>query len=75
MVKIYKALATPVTAPYFATLGLFRENKIQNISGVEPQQASTVQNGFKHKLHLEDEEWSKRYLTLDGRDDDFPIPA
>ena len=41
------------------TLHLFRENKIQSISGVGPQQAGTVQNGFKHKLHLEGEEWSK----------------
>lgn len=39
------------------TLHLFKENKIQSISGVGPQQA--VQNGFKHKLHLEGEEWSK----------------
>lgn len=31
------------------TLDLFRENKIQSISGVGPQQASTVQEGFKHK--------------------------
>lgn len=37
----------------------FRENKIQSISGVGPQQAGTVQDGFKHKLHLEGEEWSK----------------
>lgn len=60
------------------TLDLFRENKIQSISGVGPQQAGTVQNGFKHKLHLEDEEWSELYLTLDGREGMrtlFPIPA
>lgn len=49
------------------TLDLFRENRFQNISGVGPQQAGAVQNGFKHKLYLEDEKLSKLYLTLDGR--------
>lgn len=60
------------------TLDLFRENKIQSVSGVSPQQAGTVQNGFKHKLHPEDEECSKLHLTLDGREGMrtlFPISA
>ena len=41
------------------TFHLFRENKIQSISGVGPQRAAKAQNGFKHELYLEDEDWSK----------------
>lgn len=40
------------------TLDLLRENKVQNISGVGPQQAGAVQNGFTHKIYLENEKLS-----------------